>query len=99
MRGSRLARVQWARTGHGVHARRGKRTSHTVPFWGYVLGSQDRLCWPVGQVTTRRSQSTTNWLLAKPSPARACQLGSAASGPTSVTPYRRSLSTSTRESV
>jgi TnpA family transposase len=37
--------------------------------------------------------------LSKPVPVRACQLGSSATGPRSVTPYVRWLSTKTWESV
>src|SRR5512135_605485 len=40
------------------------------------------LCLPAGQVTTCLSQSTSKLPLSKPAPARACQLGSSATGPT-----------------
>src|SRR5512135_2075746 len=82
IRGSFSAFVHCARNGHGVQSFRAKRASKAMPFCGYVLGSQEMLCWPAGQVTTCRSQSTTKLPLSKPAPARACQLGSSATGPT-----------------
>ena len=52
MRGSCLALVHCARWGHGVQSLRAKRTSHIMPLLGYVYGSQEILCLPIGQVTT-----------------------------------------------
>jgi hypothetical protein len=54
-------------------------------------GCQEILCLPAGQVTTWRSQSTTNCDLSKPVPSRACHPGSSATGPTIVTPYWRAF--------
>src|SRR6201993_2530174 len=97
--GSRLTRVQHGRNAQGVQSRRAKRTSKVMPFLGQVFGSQEMLSLPAGQVITLRSQSTWNAALVSPPSTRACQLVSAATGPTLVVPYRRGPSTSTCESV
>src|SRR6266851_10425365 len=86
MRGSFLARVHCARCGHDVQSFRAKRASHLMPLWGEVCGCQEMLCLPIGHVTTCWSQSTRNCDVSNPVPSRACQLGSAATGPTMCTP-------------
>src|SRR5262249_1737313 len=67
--------VHRARNEHGVPSVRANRASKAIPLGGYVLGNQEMLGWPAGQVTTCFSQSTAKLPLSKPSPARACQLG------------------------
>ena len=99
IRGSFSDFVHRDRDGHGVQSFRENRASKTIPFFGEVFGSHERLSLPAGQVTTRRSQSTAKLPLSKPAPARACQLGFSATGPTIVTPYVLRLATRTRESV
>src|SRR5262249_60642078 len=91
--------VHRVRSGHGVQSFRANRASKAIPLGGYVLGNQEMLFLPAGHVTTSCSQSTSKLPLSKPSPARACQLGSSATGPTMVTPYSCWLLTRTRESV
>jgi hypothetical protein len=51
MRGSRLARVQRGRNAHAKQSWRANRTSHTMPLFGQVCGSQEMLFLPAGQVT------------------------------------------------
>ena len=99
MRGSRLARVQRGRNGHGKQSRAANRASNTMPFLGQVFGRHDMLSLPAGHVTALRSQSTWNAALVSPSSRRACQLGSSATGPMMATPQRCWLPTSTCESV
>src|SRR5512135_858350 len=81
IRGSFSAFVHRNRDGHGVQSLHENRASKTMPFCGSVLGSQEMLSLPAGQVTTRRSRSTTKLPLSKPAPARACQPGPSATGP------------------
>ena len=50
--GSCFDRVHCDRSGHGVQSFRANRASETMPFFGYVFGSQEMLSLPAGQVTT-----------------------------------------------
>src|SRR4051794_19653711 len=98
-RGSFFALVPGERNRHGAQCWRAKRASPLIPFCGSVFGRKERLCLPAGQVTVWCSPSTGNGDLSKPAPARAGQLGSSATGPTTVTPDSRWLWTSTGEPV
>src|SRR5262245_30215494 len=73
-----------------LRAPRAKRTRRAILAGEAGLEDLTVLRIGVGQpgdaLFARRSQSTAKLPLSKPSPARACQLGSSATGPTMVTP-------------
>src|SRR5512135_2397452 len=93
----RLRALRPRRTRRAILAGEPRLVNHAV-LWIRVGEPGDAL-FARWQVTTCGSQSTTKLPLSKPSPARACQLGSSATGPTMATPYSRWLSTRTWASV
>jgi hypothetical protein len=52
--------LPWQRRRHGVQSFQANRASNCMPFSGQMFGSHEMLCWPAGQVTTCRSQSTSS---------------------------------------
>ena len=87
VRGSVFARVQAGRATQAWQSFLAKRiwiTSCPVTSWS---GCHFRLCLPRGQVAVWASQLMVKAALSKPVPSRACQLGAAATGPMTVTPY------------
>ncbi len=61
-RGSRLARVQRGRNGHGKQSWVANLASNTTPLRMEALGSQEMLPSPAGQVATLRFHTNSHLL-------------------------------------